>query len=71
MDMVNATEAELQAMGVPFFGTRSELIVSENGTGGKSDDRARKSGGTMKLSRKELIDLQKKVLGLLQDLCQD
>ncbi|MCJ1477178.1 hypothetical protein MMC13_005849 [Lambiella insularis] len=67
LDMVIATKAELQALGIPFFGIRPELVVSD----AVDETEERKSGGPTKLTQQEVIDLQKRVLGLLEDLCQE
>lgn len=70
MDMVNATMAELQAIGIPFFGLRRELVVQE-GEEQERDEGLRKEGGRKKLREEEVLALQKRVVELLEDLCRE
>ena len=70
MDMVNATKVELQAMGIPSFGIRRELVLRDHEDGG-IDTEVWKSDGKNKLRQEEVLELQKKVLALLEDLCEE
>lgn len=62
--MVDAIEGELKALGVPFFGTREDLIVKadENGVSGRD---------VKQITRNELRALQRKMLSFIEDLCRD
>jgi hypothetical protein len=70
-------QSQLAAMGIPFFNTRTELVVS--GHGGGPGDLANAGGGRMEVDRTEggtiteaeLEVLQKRMIGLLEDLCAD
>lgn len=89
-EMVKEMTGKLKALGVPFFGTRSGLVVlrsspgsregsaieGERGKGGRAEvknevekkerEEARAQG---KINEMELVELQRKMLGILQDLC--
>lgn len=91
-DMVREMTAKMRALGVPFFGTRSELVVVKSRPSSKegtpADEKAaekevmkqkeknieeeknvaREQG---KISEMELVELQRKMLGILQDLCEE
>jgi hypothetical protein len=58
--MANATASELQSLGIPFFGTRSEFMAL-------GDEVV--PHGPKKLKWEELRELQRRVLRLLEDLC--
>lgn len=62
--MVAATTAELARLGVPFFNTRPELLVSNS-----EDGEGRKTEGL--LDESQLRELQAKILVLLEDLCSE
>lgn len=62
--MVAATTAELARLGVPFFNTRPELLVSNS-----EDGERRKTEGL--LDESQLRELQAKILVLLEDLCSE
>lgn len=74
LQMVKEMSAKLKNLGIPFFGTRTELVrvpakegklVAAKGAVviGDADD-----GG--KIEEKDLVALQKKMLAILEDLCQ-
>ena len=58
-EMVAATTAELERVGVPFFRIQKGLVV---GKGEKEEG---------KIDEEELQRLRMKMLGLLEDLCKD
>ena len=60
--MLKAMHAELQEMGVPFFGTKAHLV--DKGDGGES-----KPGQGKAIDKQQMFGLQKKMLDLLEDLC--
>lgn len=73
--MVKTLSANLKAMGIPFFGTRSEL-VRVRGQGekvgvftidGAADEREKEDG---KIDEEDLIGLQRKMLEILEDMCE-
>jgi len=79
--MVKEMSTKLKSMGVPFFGTRSELVrvniykdndetVSKADVGGLNLDgpTETKENGE-KIDEEDLIKLQRKMLGILEDLC--
>jgi len=62
-EMIAATERELKAMGVPFFGIKEELIRRDGG-----GVREKQEG---RIGEEELQGLRKRMLELLEDLCKD
>ena len=66
--MSQAMKSELKALGVPFFGTRSNLVRG-NGTGPTPGGPVG-GGEDGKVGEQELVGLQKRMLGLLEDLCR-
>jgi len=68
MQMVREFTAKLRSLGVPFFGTKSELVrvAGKEGavSGGPKDEKGM-------IDEVELLKLQKKMLAILEDLCSD
>lgn len=69
--MVKEMMGVLRRLGVPFFGTRSELVriaekqgVGRDGPGGGKD-------GMGMIDEVELVKLQRRMLVILEDLCTD
>ncbi|KAK0104570.1 hypothetical protein ONS95_004856 [Cadophora gregata] len=71
MQMVKEMTAKLRSLGVPFFGTRSDLVIPNgkeaNAVSGTADRKDEK--GT--IDEIELMKLQRKMLIILEDLCSD
>lgn len=68
--MVKEMSARLRDYNVPFFGTRSDL-VRRNGT---NQEHPGTSTGTLtggKIDEKDLVQLQRRMLEVLEDLCKD
>jgi hypothetical protein len=65
--MVVEMGGKLQRLGVPFFGTRPELIRYDGGVDGAADDRA--EGDGKGITESELLEMQRRMLGILEDLC--
>jgi len=71
MQMVREMTTKLRNLGVPFFGTRSDLVrpigkeggIASGGDGGK--------GGEGMIDEVELVKLQRKMITILEDLCND
>ncbi|KAL9119774.1 MAG: hypothetical protein Q9187_003669 [Circinaria calcarea] len=73
-EMVTATANELKSLGVPFFGIPQSSIVADEGTDNaprKQSTGATSGGDENKLRRSELMELQKRMLELLEDLCKN
>ena len=65
--MHKATVEELKGLGIPFFGTsKSCLIEASSQAKGTEGEKLAK-----KLDEKELKELQKRMLVLLEELCQE
>lgn len=64
LQMVRETSSRLKDIGVPFFGTRTELVRRSGaplaGTAGKP-----------MIDESELVKLQRKMLETLEDACSD
>ena len=69
--MVNATMAELQGIGIPFFGLKRELVLKEGEDDKKTNDGVKNESGRKKLRDDEVLVLQRRVIELLEDLCQE
>lgn len=71
MQMVREMSTRLRGFGVPFFGTKGELVrpVGKEGEGGTDDSRGKDESGM--IDELELVKLQRKMLTLLEELCSD
>ncbi|KAI9778874.1 MAG: hypothetical protein M1839_007837 [Geoglossum umbratile] len=67
LDMAQAMKSELKALGIPFFGTRSNLVKG-NEIGSALGEPVCDESGVV--GEQELVELQKRMLGLLEDLCK-
>ncbi|OBU01220.1 hypothetical protein VE01_00683 [Pseudogymnoascus verrucosus] len=63
--MVGEMGGKLQRLGIPFFGTRAELIRYDGGVDGAADDEGVGGG----ITESELLAMQRRMLGILEDLC--
>jgi hypothetical protein len=72
-DMCEAVERELRGMGIPGFCIREGLVRREGSRGLRAiageEGGGDGGGGQKSLSVQELVELKRKVLGLLGDLC--
>ncbi|KAG9233870.1 hypothetical protein BJ875DRAFT_30934 [Amylocarpus encephaloides] len=71
MEMTREMTSKLRGMGVPFFGTKTELVrprgLSETSGSGPPKDKDEKG----MIDEIELVKLQRKMLAMLEDLCSD
>lgn len=84
--MVREMSVKLKGLGIPFFGTRNDLVVLNGAsptreeerqgkgthprlTGGGHDGGGNVDGGKKRITEKELVELQRRMLGILEDLC--
>ncbi|KAH8808544.1 hypothetical protein F5884DRAFT_792569 [Xylogone sp. PMI_703] len=65
--MVEEMTARMKAMGIPFFGTKPELVRKKDKEGVKANSDG--PGGV--IDETQLLELQRKVLTLLEEMCQD
>ena len=66
--MVREMTGKLRSLGVPFFVTKSELVkLAGKEEGGSDSPRNEKS----MIDEVELVKLQRKMLAILEDLCND
>ena len=63
VQMVKEMSARLKGFGVPFFGTRSELVRK------KGEEPVEEDG--KKIGEMELVELQRRMIALLEDLCDE
>lgn len=70
MQMVREMTTKLRNLGVPFFGTRSDLVrpIGKGGIAGGGDGG---KGGDGMIDEVELVKLQRKMIAILEDLCND
>jgi hypothetical protein len=66
--MVKEMMAALKRLGVPFFGTRSELVRVQGKEGAGAGARDGEKG---MIDEAELVSLQRRMLVILEDLCSD
>jgi hypothetical protein len=68
LEMTKQMTTKLREFGVPFFGTRSELVKArvqaEGGLGVSQHDKG-------VIDEVELVNLQRRMLTILEDLCTD
>lgn len=67
--MVKEMNGRLRNLGVPFFGTKSELIRVEGKDGSMESLDVKDKDGT--IDEAELMELQRRMLSILEDLCTD
>ena len=63
--MVREMTVRLKGYGIPFFGTRKELIYSK----GQGENGEGKGEGM--IGEDELVGLQRRMLGLLEEMCME
>jgi hypothetical protein len=66
--MVKEMSAKLKNLGIPFFGTRSELVRKSKGDHNPKDDAD--DPNSKAVTEAQLVELQRKMLTLLEELCQ-
>jgi len=70
MQMVREMNAKLRSLGIPFFGTRSDLVRPV----GKEPSTMEDDGGLEKramVDEVDLVKLQRRMLTILEDLCSN
>jgi len=70
MQMVREMSTKLKNMGVPFFGTNSNLVIPVGKGEVVEGDGGRKLEKGM-VHEVELVVLQKRMLELLEDMCRE
>lgn len=75
--MVKEICAKLKGLGVPFFGTRGELVRAKGERDGEGkeedagDGKGEGRGVVKKIDEEELVELQRRMIGILEDLCSE
>jgi len=68
--MAKEMSARLKGLGVPFFGTRAELIKTKGSEDASGHGEASNQSKDM-IDESDLVELQRKMLVILEDLCRD
>jgi hypothetical protein len=71
MQMVREMTTKLRSLGVPFFGTRSDLVRPIGKEGGLATGVDGSKGVEGMIDEIELVKLQRKMITILEDLCND
>lgn len=66
IQMAKEMTTKLRNMGVPFFGTRTELVRPIS-----IGEASKEAEGKAVIDEIELVKLQRKMLSILEDLCSD
>lgn len=71
MQMVKEMSSKLRSLGIPFFGTRSDLVRPVNGM--QKEDLRTSTPNLEKcmIDEQELVKLQGKMLEILEGLCSE
>lgn len=69
--MADALMAELRGMKIPFFGLQKSLIQDPDAPPTNHTDDASVGANSPRLTTADLADLQRRMLGLLEDLCKE
>ena len=64
--MADALTSELRGMDIPFFALKQSLIFDSD-----HPETTTSESGNTRVSRSELVDLQRRMLGLLEDMCKE
>ena len=70
LQMVREMTTRLRNLGVPFFGTRSDLVIPR----GKEEQEDGTGKGKLwqgKIREADLVELQRRILVILEDLCNE
>ncbi|MCJ1310791.1 hypothetical protein MMC25_004458 [Agyrium rufum] len=70
-EMHRATEAELKALGIPFFGTSRSCLVPSSEQDENLPDTAELSSGKPRVSDTKLSELQRRMVKYLEELCEE
>jgi len=68
--MVKEMSVKLKGLGVPFFGTRTELVRTKAREDAPGYDEASNQSKEM-IDEADLVELQRKMLVILEDLCRE
>lgn len=71
MAMDSVMSAELKSLGVPFFGTNTTLITSDDARNVKSASLEDQPKWSVVITESDLVDLRRKMIGHLEDLYRD
>jgi len=69
--MMKEFSSKLKSLGVPFFGTKVELVNLAKKDGTDEDRSKEPKDGKGMIDELELLKFQKKMITLLEDLCSD
>jgi hypothetical protein len=69
--MVKEMSMKLKGLGVPFFGTKVELVRKRGEEDEKEEDKGNGKGEVKKIDEGQLVELQRKMIVILEDLCSE
>jgi hypothetical protein len=69
--MESVMSAELRSLGVPFFGTDTDLITPDDATNPKPDQPEDQPKWSVMITESELLELRRRMIGHLEDLYRD
>lgn len=69
--MADALAAELRGLKIPFFALKQSLIAESSVSGTAQDKDVLDDRASSKVSKSELVALQRRMLELLEDLCKE
>jgi hypothetical protein len=71
--MTESQTSSLKVLGVPFFGVKPHLILSDSDEATSAGDAQQASGGlsSEKITKSQLLELQRKMLNHLMELYGD
>lgn len=71
--MSRALDTELRGLGIPFFAVKHHLVLppSDPSAGNDSNISGAVETSQKAISTEELIAFQRRMLGLLEDLCKE
>lgn len=71
VQMEQAMSAELKGLGVPFFGTKQELVLADDHATAGRDPPETKPKWSLKVTREDLLELRRRMVRHLEDLYRD
>jgi len=63
--------AELKTLGVPFFGTNADRIIPDDDDGSADTHAGETLKWSPRITRQELITLQRRIVSYLEDMYKD
>jgi len=71
LQMVKEMSSKLRSLGIPFFGTRSDLVRPASITQTDDSETSTSHPGRGMINELDLVNLQRKMLEILEGLCSE